>query len=134
MEPLPSTPKRKRLTRDQRRDVLLMRSLGKSYSEIAAFLKITERAVQYTCNTQKATPSKARRGPPSKLSEAEIDDLETFIQQSKDTRRMTYRELGDRFHVSADCIKRALRKRGSTTRTHNIAALGRNSGQQASKA
>ena len=112
MEPVPSTPKRKRLTRDQRRDILLMRSLGKTYAEIAAFLNVTQHAVQYTCNLQKASPSKTKRGPPSKLSQEQIDELETFIRQSKDTRRMSYQELGDLFLVSADCIKRALKKRG----------------------
>jgi hypothetical protein len=66
--PPPSTPpkpKIKRLTRDQRRDILLMRDLGFTYEKIAEQLaqryqtKVTLRSIQYTCNTQKATPKKA---------------------------------------------------------------------------
>jgi len=110
-DPPPSTPKKKRLTRDQRRDILLMRSLGKKYSEIALHLNVSERAVQYTCNTQMATPKK-RSGRPPKLSEERVDEIENYIsKQSRDARRMTYQELATTFDTSVDCIKRALRKR-----------------------
>jgi len=67
----PITPPKKtigkRLTRDQRRDILLLHDLGSEeypYCKIACILsqcygtKITVRAVQYTCNTQKATPQR----------------------------------------------------------------------------
>ena len=112
MEEVPHTPKRKRLTRDQRRDILLLRSLGKTYSEIATHLSVTESAVQYTCNLQKATPKKDGRGRPSKLSKEKVDDLVAYVRRSQDTRRMTYQELGEVFGVHKDCIKRALRRRG----------------------
>ena len=78
MEQIPSTPVRTRLTRDQRRDILLLRQIGKSYSEIALILTVTERAVQYTCNLQKATPQK-QPGRPSKLSQEEVTELICFI-------------------------------------------------------
>jgi transposase len=112
MEEVPHTPKRKRLTRDQRRDILLLRSLGKTYSEIATHLSVSEGAVQYTCNIHKATPKKDGRGRPSKLSKEEVDDLVAYVRRSQDTRRMTYQELGEVFGVHKDCIKRALRRRG----------------------
>ena len=115
MEEVPQTPKRKRLTRDQRRDILLLRKTGKTYTEIATFLGVTESAVQYTCNTQRATPKKDGRGRPSKLSKEQVDELVALVRQSRDTRRMTYEELGEIFSVHKDCIKRALRRRGVTT-------------------
>ena len=80
----PTTPPKKsvgkRLTRDQRRDILLLRDLGSEeypYGKIASVLsqrygtKITVRAVQYTCNAQKGTPKKHRLGtllPPRSYS------------------------------------------------------------------
>jgi transposase len=109
---VPHTPKRKRLTRDQRRDILLLRSLGKTYSEIATYLSVSEGAVQYTYNIHKATPKKDRRGRPSKLSKEDVDNLVAYIRRSQDTRRMTYKELGEVFGVHKDYIKRALRRRG----------------------
>ena len=106
--------KRKRLTRDQSRDILLLRKTGKTYSEIATFLGpgVSEYAVQYTCNTQKATPKKDGRGRPSKLSMEQLDELIVYVRQSKDTRRMTNEELGEVFHVHKDCIKRAVNHQG----------------------
>jgi hypothetical protein len=80
----PPKPKIKRLTRDQRHDILLMRDLGFTYEKIAEQLsqryqtKITTRSVQYTCNTQKATLKKAPGWAPT-LSKDEIEDLKTFI-------------------------------------------------------
>ncbi|KIW16041.1 hypothetical protein PV08_06092 [Exophiala spinifera] len=66
----PSTPpRRRRLTRDQRRDILLMRRLGYTYQYIAEFLKISQRAVQYTCQSGQASPqhrNAGRRPRPSK--------------------------------------------------------------------
>ena len=69
----PSTPKRKRLTRDQRRDILLMRRLGHAYEYIADFLKVSQRAVQYTCEKQQATPQHSKAGRPPRLNKEEAD-------------------------------------------------------------
>src|SRR4051812_10082312 len=52
----PQTPHPERLIRDQRRDILLMRSLGFTYKQIASRLDVTERAVAYSCKKMKATP------------------------------------------------------------------------------
>ncbi|OJD23728.1 hypothetical protein ACJ73_04914 [Blastomyces percursus] len=63
----PATPK-KRLTRDQRRDILLLRGLDWTYQKISEHLEITYRGVQYTCENEIATPRK-HAGRPSQLSE-----------------------------------------------------------------
>lgn len=112
----PSTPRRKRLDRDQRHDILLLRRRGDSYAEIAQFLGITERAVQYTCNTKYATPQHKRTGRPSKLTSTEVDELIEFVKTSKRTRRLTYQQLKDELYkgrddVGAEAIRYALRKR-----------------------
>ena len=52
----------KRLTRDQRRDILLMRRLGHKYEDIAKFLGVTQSAVQYTVNSGRASPEHHKAG------------------------------------------------------------------------
>ena len=79
----PSTPVRARLTRDQRRDILLMRRLGKTYQEIATFLGVSQRAVQYTCEKQTATPQHHKAGRPPKLNKNEVDQVVEFVTSSK---------------------------------------------------
>ena len=114
--PPPSTPPRKRLTRDQRRDILLMRGLGHTYERIAAHLKVSERAVQYTCKKGQATPQHLKAGRPPRLNKEETDRVEEFITQSKETRRMTYLQVAEALwpegEVSAESVKYALYKRG----------------------
>ena len=112
----PSTPVRKRLTRDQRRDILLMRSLGFTYAKISSHLKVTERAVQYTCEKGEATPQHHNAGRAPKLSTSEVDTLVEFITSSRKTRRMTYLQLAEHFwpegEVGVESVKKALHKRG----------------------
>ena len=112
----PSTPVRKRLTRDQRRDILLMRELGYKYEQIAAHLKITHRAVQYTCQKQEATPKYNRCGRPPKLSKDEVDRVEAFVTSSKQTRRMSYLQIAESLwpegEVGPESVKNALQSRG----------------------
>ncbi|SLM35377.1 transposable element tc1 [Lasallia pustulata] len=93
----PSTPIRKRLTRDQRRDILLMRSLGFTYTKISSHLKVTERAVQYTCEKGAATPQHHNAGRAPKLSKEEVDTLIEFVSSSRKTRRMSYLQLAEHF-------------------------------------
>jgi transposase len=117
MSTAPSTPRRRRLDRDQRRDILVLRRRGDSYAEIAQFLDITERAVQYTCTTKYATPQHKKAGRPSKLSSEEVEHLLEYIKTSKQTRRMTYQALKDalypdREEIGPQAIKYALHKRG----------------------
>ncbi|RMZ77495.1 hypothetical protein DV738_g4440, partial [Chaetothyriales sp. CBS 135597] len=78
MEPLPlmenppaEKPVLRRLNRDQRRDILLMRSLGYTYEKIAAHLNVTCRAVQYTCIKNDPTPQHKRAGRRRKTASKE---------------------------------------------------------------
>lgn len=61
----------KRLTRDQRRDILLMRRLGHKYEDIAKFLGVTQAAVQYTVNRGRASPEHHNAGR-KKLDRPEV--------------------------------------------------------------
>ncbi|OAL38310.1 hypothetical protein AYO20_02369 [Fonsecaea nubica] len=112
----PSTPPRKRLTRDQRREILLMRRLGYSYEFIASFLKVSQRAVQYTCQKQRATPQHSNAGRPPRLTKEEADYVEQFVIQSRKTRRMSYLQVAEALwpegEVSAESIRYALHQRG----------------------
>ena len=113
----PATPRRKRLDRDQRRDILLLRRRGDTYAQIAQFLDITPRAVEYTCQKQTATPKHKQTGRPSKLKPNDVDDLLSFVKSSSRTRRMTYDQLReelykDRPEIGSEAIKYALKKRG----------------------
>lgn len=112
----PSTPTRKRLTRDQRRDVLLMRRLGYTYQYIASFLHISQRAVQYTCQKQQVTPQHGNAGRPPRLNKEEADKVEQFVLQSRETRQMTYLQVAEALwpegEVSAESIRYTLHQRG----------------------
>jgi transposase len=113
----PSTPRRKRLDRDQRRDILLLRRRGDSYAEIAKFLDVTERAVQYTYTTKYATPKHKKAGRPLKLTSDKVDKLIEYVKTLKQTRRMTYQGLKDvlyseRDEIRTQVIKYTLHKRG----------------------
>lgn len=93
-----------------------MRSLGYTYEKIALHLKITQRAVQYTCKKGEATPQHKRTGRPPKLSKEEVDTLVEFVTSSRKTRRMSYLQLAEALwpegEVGADSVKYALHKRG----------------------
>jgi hypothetical protein len=114
--PEPSTPKRKRLTRDQRRDILLMRRLGHSYEFIAKFIGVSQRAVQYTCNTQRSTPQHKNAGRPSRSSKEKADRREEYMTQSLEARRIIYLQLAEEVCpegvVGPDSFRYALLSRG----------------------
>lgn len=87
-----STPKRgnsARLSRDDRIQVLALRDAGHSYQEIASQLAISHCQVQYTCQTEKATPRKAH-GQLPKLSDDQVNDIIVWISTSKINCRMPY--------------------------------------------
>ncbi|KAL2014731.1 hypothetical protein VTN00DRAFT_2256 [Thermoascus crustaceus] len=100
-------------TRDQRRDILLMRRLGYSYEQISQHLGVTIRKVQYTCQSQSDTPKKPS-GRRSKLGEAQLDKVEAFITACPENRRMSYRKVIEALElgVSEECLSRALARRG----------------------
>jgi transposase len=111
----PPEPARRQLTCDQRRDIRPMNSLGYDHELIAAQLRpdVSLRQIQYTVETERATPRK-RCGRPPKLSTAQVDALVAFVRRDSTTRRMTYQQLADAldFNVTADTIRFALRSRG----------------------
>jgi len=97
-----------RLSRDIRRDILLLRDLNDdddeveyTYERIATILshrhgrKVTIRAVQYTVNSHKATPKRKDAG---------------------ESRQATYLQLGELFDVSPNAVNYALQKRGYSRR------------------
>ena len=110
-----SKPYSTRLNRDDRIHILTLRDAGFTYLQIASMLHITHYQVQYTCQSQTATPKKAR-GKTPKLSEEDVDRIIEWISSSKRTRRMPYskvvRELD--LPVGATALARALKKRGYT--------------------
>jgi transposase len=112
----PSTPPRKRLSRDQRRDILLMRKLGHSYTSIATFLHVTERAVQYTCQKEEATPQHHKTGRPPRLNEEEVDRLVAFVTSTHRTRCLPYHRLAAELwpggEIGVDSVRHALYSRG----------------------
>ncbi|EEA20407.1 transposable element tc1 transposase, putative [Talaromyces marneffei ATCC 18224] len=110
-----SKPYSTRLNRDDRIRILTLREAGFTYLQIASQLHITHDQVQYTCQSQQATPKKARGRTP-KLSEEDVDRVIDWISSSKRTRRMPYykviRELD--LPIGATALARALKKRGYT--------------------
>lgn len=88
----PTTPKRRKLTRDQRLQIITLRGVGITYANIANHLHVTERAVQYTLEAGHPTPSKSS-GRPLKLNVAQTTELIEFITSSKEARRISYTRL-----------------------------------------
>jgi transposase len=115
--PEPPQPKQYslRLDRDDRIRVLALRDAGFTYLQISQQLQISYRQVQYTCQSQQATPKKPRGATP-KLSEAEVDRIIEWITSSKRTRRMPYYKVIQELNLSVGkkALARALRKRGYT--------------------
>jgi hypothetical protein len=87
----PTTPPKKfiRLDRDDRIRVLALRDASFTYQQIADQLHITYRQVQYTCESQKSTPRKAKGQPPN-LSESDIGNIIDWISASIQHRRLPF--------------------------------------------
>jgi transposase len=88
----PSTPKRRRLSRDQRLQVRTLRSAGHSYEDMARLLHVTPRQVEYACQAERPTPKK-RSGRPPLLTEMQTQALIEFVTSSRKARLMTYLQL-----------------------------------------
>ncbi|KAL7794426.1 hypothetical protein V8C37DRAFT_376625 [Trichoderma ceciliae] len=99
-------------TRDQRRDVQLMRRLGYTQVAISTELSLSLDQVQYALSHAE-TPI-TRPGRPSKLSEAQIQELEAFMEASKENQLMPYGKIPQAlgWDVGEYCIRHALRKLG----------------------
>ncbi|PTB65674.1 hypothetical protein BBK36DRAFT_1092939, partial [Trichoderma citrinoviride] len=109
-EPEPS--RRPDTTRDQRRDAQLMRRLGYTQSAISRELGLSLGQVQYALSHAE-TPI-TRPGRPSKLSEAQVEELKAFMAASPANERMPYGKIPQAlgWDVGEYCIRHALRKLG----------------------
>jgi transposase len=105
-------PKAPKLTRDQRRDVQLLRSLTWKYDDIRRFTGFTIRQIQTAC-TERATPRKGT-GAPRVLTQAQIEELVEFVCASAKNRRMSYEQLATtlEFGVGRKAIRNALEREG----------------------
>lgn len=114
-----SQPRRRQLTRDQRRDILLLRRLGYKHFQIAEQLGLTTGSVQYTCNTRRASPQR-RPGRTRILTDSRLSEIESFITASVPNRQLSYAQLletvGLADVVKEDTLTVALRRRGFVRR------------------
>ena len=114
-QPEPTTPPRRRLTRDQRRDVQLLRQIGWKYDAIATHLSISVNAVRYAL-TKDPTPQHFKAGRPAKLSNTQVDDLIAWISSSTRNQRLPLHKVTAELYpdnsVSVEAVRYALRKRG----------------------
>ncbi|KAK1246033.1 hypothetical protein MKX07_005102 [Trichoderma sp. CBMAI-0711] len=99
-------------TRDQRRDCQLMRRLGYTQSAISRELGLSLGQVQYALSHAE-TPI-TRPGRPSKLSEAQVEELKAFMAASPANERMPFAKIPQAlgWDVGEYCIRHALRKLG----------------------
>ncbi|KAF2260712.1 hypothetical protein CC78DRAFT_536196 [Lojkania enalia] len=85
---LPRTPYRNssaHLTRDERLQCQTLRLAGHTHKYIANLLNLTERQVGYVIASEQVTPKK-RPGRPRILTDAQVDELEEYVQSSRATR------------------------------------------------
>lgn len=117
-QPLPSVraPIRRayaqKLSRDQRRDIQLLRDLGWKHKDIHRHTGASLRQIGTAC-TLRATPRKSKGRPPI-LTESQIDELVDFVCATRANRRLSYEKVAEKmdFGVKKDAIRAALEKRG----------------------
>ncbi|KAM0519587.1 hypothetical protein ACHAPE_003766 [Trichoderma viride] len=112
MEDQPEQARRPDTTRDQRRDAQLMRRLGYTHAAISAELSLSLSQVQYALSHTE-TPI-IRPGRPSKLTEAQVQELKAFMEASKENELMPFGKIPQAlgWDVGEYCIRHTLRKLG----------------------
>jgi hypothetical protein len=104
----------KHSTRDQRRDVQVLRQAGNTHQQIADQTGLSLRQVSYALS-HPPTPSK-RSGRPSKLTEVQVIELIEYIESSKGGRQTAWHKLPAALgweDASYYCIRNTLRRLGS---------------------
>ena len=84
---------RMQLTRDQRRDCQLLRSIGWRYKQIQEKTGFSQHQIQYAC-TSPATPTKQSGHLPT-LTQAQIEDLIGYVCMSARNRRLSFQQLAE---------------------------------------
>ncbi|KAL1966992.1 hypothetical protein VTN77DRAFT_3736 [Rasamsonia byssochlamydoides] len=112
-EPAKSTTQKQWTTRDERIRIHLMRDLGYTYKQIASYIGLSIRQVQYACSIKDPAPKKPP-GRRSQLSEAQLDAVEAFLRASEENRRMSYKKIIEALNlgVKGGCLALALKRRG----------------------
>ncbi|KAK1246532.1 hypothetical protein MKX08_000334 [Trichoderma sp. CBMAI-0020] len=137
MEDQAEQSRRPDTTRDQRRDAQLMRRLGYTHAAISAELNLSLSQVQYALS-HTDTPI-TRPGRPSKLTEAQVQELKAFMEASKENELMPFGKIPQAlgWDVGEYCIRHTLRKLGyrrpAGGRRKTTGAVKRNKEGEASK-
>ena len=101
IDPIPHPPlqksRPKRLTRDQRRDCQLLRSIGWKYQDIHRHTGHSYHQIQYACSG-KATPKKSSGRPPI-LTQVQIEELVDFVCALRENRRMSYEKIAQTLNL-----------------------------------
>lgn len=115
-------PPRYQTDHDVRLQIYTLRHAGLTYSAIRDRLGVSIHQIQYALSTQ-LTPKK-RVGRPPTLNSEQVQELISFVCQSRITRQMSWQALADHFYprwgVTKNVIRRALRAAGYTRKKVSI--------------
>ncbi|KAI1000063.1 hypothetical protein K3495_g8135 [Podosphaera aphanis] len=109
----------KKLTEEQRIEVITLAREGYSNQKIARRLQVTYHQARYAANAVHLSPKKSS-GRPLSLSSEQVNEIEAFVTSSPEHRQLTYFELAyshfNHFGVSEKVIQWAMSRRGYARR------------------